>query len=70
MTSGGQGIADEIAFNDNDIQYADYGPILIQNRGRTPPAGNLYRVEVLRNRLYEVGLRPFMNEHGHAVRVS
>ena len=41
MVSGGQGIADEIAFNDNEIQYADYGPIIVSNRGGTPPAGNL-----------------------------
>ncbi len=58
VASGGQGIADEIAFTDNDIQHADYGPIHVQNRGGTPPAGNLYRLEILRNRLYEVGLRP------------
>jgi len=69
MASGGQGIADEIAFNDNDIQHTDYGPILVQNRGRTPPAGNLYRLEILRNRLREVGLRPFTYDHGHAIQV-
>ena len=57
MVSGGQGIADEIAFNDNEIQYADYGPIIVSNRGGTPPAGNLYRFDFLRNRLYEVGVR-------------
>ena len=28
VASGGLGIADEIAFNDNEIQHADYGPIM------------------------------------------
>ena len=69
MASGGQGIADEIAFDDNDIQHTDYGPILVHNRGGNPPAGNLYRLEILRNRLYEVGVRPLPYDHGHAVQV-
>jgi hypothetical protein len=69
MASGGRGIADEIAFTDNDIQYTDYGPILVQNRGRTPPAGNLYTLKILRNRLRDVGLRPFTYDHGHAMQV-
>ena len=69
VASGGQGIADEIAFTDNDIQHTDYGPILVHNRGGNPPAGNLYRLEILRNRLYEVGVRPLPYDHGHAVQV-
>ena len=38
---------------------------------RDPSGPNLYRVDVLRNRLYEVGLRhAHARDHGHAVRVS
>ncbi len=69
VASGGQGTADEIAFTDNDIQHADYGPIQAHNRGGPPPAGNLYRLEILRNRLREVGLRPPRYDHGHAIQV-
>ena len=65
--SGGPGIADEIAFTDNDIRDADYGPIQIQNRGGAPPEGNIYRVQILRNRLYDVGKRPPMFDFGHAL---
>jgi hypothetical protein len=70
MASGGEGIADEIAFDDNEIQYTDYGAIVVSNRGGTPPAGNLYKVEIMRNRLYEIGRRTFMGDHGHALRVD
>jgi hypothetical protein len=68
--SGGDGIMDRLAFTDNDIRETDYGAILVENGGGTPPAGNLYAVSILRNRLRRIGLRPMRAHHGHAVSVN
>lgn len=69
VLSSGEGTTDEIAFCDNDIQYTDYRAILVQNLGGDPPAGNLYRLEILRNRLRDISLRPPRIDHGHALQV-
>ena len=61
----GEGGMDEIAVTDNDVCYADYGAIEL-GRGQ----GDLRRVEVLRNRLTEIGRRPMRAQHGHALVVE
>jgi len=57
-------VMDDLAVTDNEIVHCDYGPIWIL---RGP--GEMYRVDVLRNRLYHVGFRPMRSEHGHAIQV-
>lgn len=65
LTQDADDVMDELAVTDCDIRETDYGPIWIR---RGP--GEMHRVEVLRNRLHRVGLRPMRSEHGHAVVVS
>ncbi len=65
------GRMDRISVTDNDVRETDYDAIVLRHGGvDEQPVSNLYRVEVLRNRLYRVGLRPLRSEHGMAVTVS
>ncbi len=65
------GLMDGIAITDNEILHTDYGAIdLAHGGGREESGGELRRVEVLRNRLYDIGLRPMRAHHGHALVVS
>jgi hypothetical protein len=67
VASGGEDASDELAFTDNDVQHCDYGPIMVRSEDSDPPAGSIYRLDILRNRLYKVGVRPMRQCHGHAV---
>lgn len=59
-------VVDDIAFNDNDIAYADR-PAVTMNEGRMltrvefPPYGKLKGIRMLRNRFYWCGNRPGSN---------
>ncbi len=58
---------DNIAVLDNDIRYADHGAIAVQNGSGRP--GLLGRVQVLRNRIRDVGLRAFRVNGHHTLHV-
>ncbi len=62
---------DGISITDNDIRYTDHGGIHVKSnaprKGTAADCSRLGRVDLLRNRLYEIGLRfPHMG-HEHAV---
>ncbi len=59
---------DNIAVLDNDIRYADHGAIAVQNGPGRP--GLLGRVQVLRNRIRDVGLRAFRVNGHHTLHVQ
>ncbi len=61
-----EGTMGHVAVTDNDIRWTDYGAIDL-TRARE---GEFARGEVLRNRLYQIGLRPMRAHHGHAVKVG
>ncbi len=65
---------DDIHVTDNDMRELDHGAIQVADSSRwgkkAPPFGPLGHVEVLRNRLYRVGLRPARSENGHALVVN
>jgi len=66
-------VMDHIAVTDNEMLHTDYGPIWMRRefpRDRSQAPGEFRQAEVLRNRIYHVGLRPMRSEHGHAVHVS
>jgi hypothetical protein len=65
VVAEGEGRTDDVAVTDSEILHTDFGAIQI-SRGRS----DLNRVEVLRNRLYEIGLRPMRAQHGHALVVE
>ncbi len=62
---------DRIAVTDNDIRQTDHGAIEIEDSSRwgkkDPPFGELGDVRVLRNRLSEIGHRPFRSDSAHAL---
>ncbi len=63
---------DWISITDNEMAYCDHDAIMI-NQGKTkntPQTGFLGRVEILRNRIYESGLRVRRAAHGHTVKVN
>jgi len=56
------GYVDSLQICDNDIRYTDHGAIQVGN--------NLSgHISVLRNNLYQIGLRPWRSSHGHALDV-
>jgi len=65
---------DRVVVADNDIQFTDHGAIEISDSSRwgkqDPPFGELLDVRVLRNRLYEIGHRPFRSDSAHALVVE
>lgn len=62
---------DRIVVADNDIRFTDHGAIEIEDSSRwaktDPPFGELRDVRVLRNRLFEIGHRPFRSDSAHAL---
>ncbi|NQT89215.1 hypothetical protein HQ560_20770, partial [bacterium] len=64
----------DVSITDNDIREVDHGAIDVADSSRwgkkAEPFGPLGRVEVLRNRLHRIGLRPIRSNHGHAVVVN
>ena len=71
---GDDDYVDGVAVCDNEILNTDHGAIDISDGTRwgkkVPPIGQLGRVEVVRNRLHRIGLRPVRSEHGHAVTIN
>jgi len=65
---------DRIVIADNEMQYLDHGAIQIEGSsgwGKVePPFAYVGDVQVLRNRLFMIGLRAFRQDHGHALCVS
>ncbi len=71
QAKGDSAVLSDIAVTDNDISHTDYGAINIaQGGGREQLSGELLNVEVLRNKLYHIGLRPLRAQHGHALVVN
>ncbi len=62
---------DRVEIADNDIRFTDHGAIEIEDSSRwakkDPPFGELGAVAVLRNRLVEIGHRPFRSDSAHAM---
>lgn len=54
---------DRLAFNDNDLNAIDHGAIAVD-------CGNRGDVEVLRNRMHNIGARPHRQDWGHALTIS
>jgi hypothetical protein len=69
--TGDSDAIDGVVVSDNDISYTDHGAITVEDGlvwGRVdPPAGRLYDVKVLRNRLRQIGMRPNRFGQGHAL---
>ncbi|MBN2451261.1 MAG: LamG domain-containing protein [Lentisphaeria bacterium] len=63
----------DVTIADNRIAHTDHGAIDVGDSSRwgknDPPFSSLDRVEVLRNHLSHIGLRPIRAEHGHAVSI-
>jgi hypothetical protein len=67
--------AKTIAITDNEIISTDHGALEVGDSSRGgkiyPPFGPLGQTDILRNRLYEIGIRPYPADcHGHAVIVQ
>ena len=54
---------DRLAFDDNDLDTLDHGAINIECGGRGD-------VEVLRNRMFDIGSRPQRQDWGHALQIT
>lgn len=71
---GDQDALDRILISDNEFQYTDHGGIAIEDGwvwGKNDPIiGRLFAVEVLRNRFYQIGMRPTRFGQGHALIVQ
>ncbi|MBT3290215.1 MAG: hypothetical protein HN380_22930 [Victivallales bacterium] len=65
---------DRVLVTDNDIHHTDHGGTVIEDGlvwGRAmPPAGRLFDVKVLRNRMSHTGMRPTRFGQGHALIVQ
>jgi hypothetical protein len=65
---------DRVVVADNDVRFTDHGAIEIEDSSRwaknDPPFGELGDVRVFRNRLHEIGRRPFRSDSAHAVCVN
>ncbi|MFP4380287.1 MAG: LamG-like jellyroll fold domain-containing protein [Candidatus Sumerlaeia bacterium] len=67
---------DKIVVSDNDIRFTDHSAMYIQDHtggwGNSDPSkmSRLVRVEVLRNRLFEITQRFARMEHGHAIQIQ
>ncbi|MEN8193208.1 MAG: LamG-like jellyroll fold domain-containing protein [Bacteroidota bacterium] len=63
-----------IIIKDNDIRYVDHEAIDITGSSRwakaLPPFAEFHNVKILRNNLYQIGLRPIRSQHGHAIHVG
>ncbi len=72
--AGGKDRIDRVTINDNELAYTDYGAFLVADGMRWalkhPPKGELGDVQILRNRMHHMGMRPGRSDNGHAVRVN
>ncbi len=64
-------VGDQIMICDNEISWTDHGAINIGDgngwKKVDPPLGRLYDVKILRNKLYQIALRPARWNFGHAL---
>lgn len=67
-------LLDHLVVSDNIVGFTDHGAIEIEGSGRwgksDPPFAFVGDVKVLRNRLFEIGHRPFRSDSAHAVSIS
>lgn len=74
MTAGGGARIDGLRFSDNLIERADQAGVVLHNGWPwgQPDAeiGVIDRIEILRNRLHDIGLRPSRPGQGHALHVE
>ncbi|NLF38525.1 hypothetical protein GX586_03720, partial [bacterium] len=61
---------DKIAITDNSLAELDHAAMTIDEYGGTPPYGAIRKLDILRNRVYRIGMRPDLPSHGHAVSVN
>ena len=62
---------DNVMIADNEIIDTDHEAIEMSDFGSTvPPYGLMKRVDILRNRLYRIGQRPYPPTHGHAISIQ
>jgi hypothetical protein len=68
---GAEDAVDRVVIRDNDMFYTDHGGLVVEDGlvwGKVmPPAGRLYDVKVLRNRMRQIGMRPNRFGQGHAL---
>lgn len=64
---------DHVVIRDNAMRYTDHGAVWLADGGAwgaEHPQGRLYDVQVLRNSLFQIGLRPSRYGHGHAIEID
>ncbi|MFP4381615.1 MAG: LamG-like jellyroll fold domain-containing protein [Candidatus Sumerlaeia bacterium] len=62
---------DYLSIKDNQILWTDYGAIQIATVRRAGlEDGAIHQAEVLRNKFYQIGLRPFRAHHGHCLQTN
>ncbi|MGI5869262.1 MAG: LamG domain-containing protein [Kiritimatiellia bacterium] len=65
---------DRVVVCDNDVRFTDHGAIELEGSerwGKTdPPFAFFGDAKLLRNRLYEIGRRPFRSDSAHAVHIG
>jgi hypothetical protein len=65
---------DRVTVSDNVFRFTDHGAVTIADGGewgvKEPPIGRLYDVKVMRNKCYQIGMRPNRFGQGHALVVS
>jgi hypothetical protein len=68
---GADDAIDQVVVSDNDLYYTDHGGLVVEDGlvwGRVePPAGRLFDVKVMRNRMRQIGMRPNRFGQGHAL---
>ena len=72
-STGEASVVDRVVIRDNDIRWTDHGAIWLQDGGewgKDYHTARLLDVQVLRNRLYQIGLRPTRYGQGHAIEVD
>jgi concanavalin A-like lectin/glucanase superfamily protein len=66
-------LLDDIRISDNEIRHTDHSALELGDGSaynlKEAPIGSLFRVQVLRNKLYDIGSRPLRGEHSHALRM-
>jgi hypothetical protein len=67
-------VLDGVVLSDNDVRFTDHGAIELEGSGRwgkkDPPFAFVGDVKVLRNRLFEIGHRPFRSDSAHAMHIG
>ena len=68
-----EAVIEDITVRDNDILFTDFGAVEIMGSVRygkvDPPFAKVGRVDILRNRLREIGHRPWRTDITHALQV-